>query len=165
MPNQMTFEEELRFYHSVGRLIDRWGYVDSLTTQLCNDVIEKLGYPAPKRVPWGLAERLQFVGECFASDHRFHPIQSDLADILKAVKTIDETRSYLVHGCKTEFFRERMSVQLTKLDRTPAKDGYVQFSREVSFDELGNLADGASLIVGGLVKVGHLISEFSRLKL
>jgi hypothetical protein len=50
MPAKMSREEELVFYHSVGRLMDRWGYIDSLVSQLCKDLIEILGHRVRKMV-------------------------------------------------------------------------------------------------------------------
>jgi hypothetical protein len=108
-----------------------------------------------------LKECLDFVATCFEGDVRLQHHETELGAILKAIGQIDDHRSFIVHGCKTEFFRAPLAVEFTKLDRTPAKDAYAQYSARITFAELGELADGASAVVRGLLHAGRLLTEVS----
>ena len=113
-----------------------------------------MGHPAPKRVPWGLMERLAYAMRCFDADARFTDAKTQIMEMFDAVKQIDDHRGFIVHGCKTEFFPSQMAVQFTKLDRNEAKTAYVQLSTTITFDELARLADATQHVVAGLITVG-----------
>jgi len=155
----MPREVEIVFYHSIGRLMNRWGYIDSLFSQLCSDLIEELGHSPKGKVPWGLTDRLSFVLECFETDQRIRTGIDAVKAIVEDVKQVDIHRGYIVHGCMTQYFPEGPKFQFTKLDRTADRRSYEQFSMIIALDDIHQLSDASSDLVTGLSKIAKLVAS------
>lgn len=154
----MPREVELVFYHSIGRLMNRWGYIDSLFSQLCSDLIKEMGHIPKGKVPWGLTDRLNFVLECFEADWRIKNGIDAVKVIVEDVKQVDIHRGYIVHGCMTQYFPEGPRFQFTKLDRSADKRSYEQLSMIITLDEIHQLSDASSDLVAGLSQLGKLVA-------
>jgi hypothetical protein len=159
----MPQEVEIVFYHSIGRLMNRWGYIDSLFSQICSDLIDGLGHSPKGKAPWGLTERLNFVLDCFEADRRIKNGIDAVKVIVEDVKQIDVHRGYVVHGCMTQYFPEGPEFQFTKLDRSADRYKYEQYSMIITQQQIHQLSDVSTDLIVGLSEIAKLVNFASKL--
>jgi len=160
---------EIQFYHVVGGIIIRFGYIDALLADMCRILFEHLGgYSSQKRPPTRISERLTFVQKCFSGKPTLVAMAADVEDICKVIKDIDYHRNYIVHGAMTRYSPDpdpyKSTYEFTKVDKRDDNSGYDHFAITLSYRQLVDLAKACEEVVRGLTSVGANIHEIAGLE-
>jgi hypothetical protein len=160
MPTPLTREVWTVFYHAIGRVVVKYGFIDALIANTCKRLFEDLGgHSSQKKAPRPMGVRLEYIGKCFRNKPELADLKQTAENICATIEQIDFYRAYLIHGCMTEHFvhTTNPSFQFTKLDPAEGGGGYEEKSITVSLQELSYLAETSTQVIAGLADLGHCL--------
>ena len=157
MPTPMPKNVEIEFYHVIGGLVVRYGYIDSLIATVCKNLFEDLGgHSSQKRAPRPMGVRLEYIGKCARNKPELSAQRDRMEAFCDLVSQIDWFRNFVIHGCMTEYFPDPVapSFQFTKLDTRLDGTGYDQVSMTICRSDLVQLAQASGEVVDSIRIVG-----------
>jgi len=155
MADNFGWGVERPFLVSVGEIVIRWGYIDTLLAQTCGVLFEQFGgHSSEKRPPRALGRRLAYIGKCFRNNPTLLPLAALAENIATAARQIAKHRDFLVHGCLTEYIAAVPSFQFTKLDGREDNTGYEQTSTKLTERELIEISEAAFAVLLQLSELG-----------
>jgi hypothetical protein len=160
MPTPLTREVWTVFYHAIGRVVVKYGFIDALIATTCRVLFEDLGgHSSQKKAPRPMGVRLEYIGKCFRNKPELADLKQMAENICATIQQLDFYRAYLVHGCMTEHFTHdsNPSFEFTKVDTKKDGDGYEQVAITVSLQELAYLAETSTQVINGLTTLGKCL--------
>src|SRR5262249_14451257 len=144
---------EIEFYHVIGGIVIRYGYIDALVGTICQTLFVDLGgHSSQKQAPRPMSKRLEYVLKCFRNKPELGALKTMAENICATIEQVDLHRTYIVHGSMTEYtpHETNPSFQFTKVDPKDTKDGYDQTSITFFREELAHVAQTCTEVVRGL---------------
>lgn len=157
MPTPLTPKVWTVFYHAIGRVIIKYGFIDTLVANTCHTLFVDLGgHSSQKKAPRPMGVRLAYLGKCFRNKPELFDLKQMAENICATIEQIDFYRAYIVHGCMTEHFphEQNPGFQFTKLDTKNDGNGYEQNTIVVYLSELSQLAEASTQVISGLTELG-----------
>lgn len=153
-------EIEDEFHRVIGGIIIRFGFIDTLISNICHSLFVDLGgHSSQKETPRNMSVRLRYIGKCFRHKPVLHSLRDDMERLCQQVREVDKHRNFIVHGCLTQFFPFRNAFEFTKLDTNADNSGYNFTSAAFTYQELVDIAQTSSVIISGLANVGKCLIE------
>src|SRR6478752_4807748 len=123
--NPMPKHVEIELYHTIGGIVIRYGFIDTLIADLCRILFEDLGgHSSEKKPPRPIGVRLKYIAKCFRNKPELAHWKDGAEDFIELIKTVDGVRNYLIHGCLTQYYPDQKAFRFTKLDRNEDETGY-----------------------------------------
>lgn len=158
--NPIPKNVEVEFYHTIGGIVIRYGFIDTLIADMCRIFFEDLGgHSSEKKPPRPISVRLGYLGKCFRNKPEVAHWKEVYEDFHELIEGVDGVRNYLIHGCLTQYFPDRTAFQFTKLDRNADETGYQQNSVTYTKDQLVQFAHACTEIVRNLQMIGRDLEQ------
>lgn len=165
MKAPMPKHVEMQFYHVIGGIVIRYGFIDSLVAEAARILFEELGGHSSQKHPVRpMSVRLEYIGKCLRNKPELASLTSMGEEMIGSVKNLDGMRQFLIHGMLTEYFPVPGLFQFTKLDPNDSKTGYEQESMAFSQAQLAEMANLCTEVVRGLTWLGKELQAVAAAK-